>query len=92
MAKMLSEAARRAAEGVLAEKAGDLLGRLLKDKKRESQAETMFNDAQKAEADKAPAQALELYRKLANDYRDTEFVSKKKKAAIDERIRALQGK
>src|SRR5581483_2173125 len=90
--KMLVEAAKRAAEGILAEKAEDLISGLFKNKKRESQAETMFNEAQKLEGDKDPAAALEGYRKLQADYKDTEFVSKKKKSAIEERIRALQGK
>lgn len=90
--KMLVEAAKRAAEGILAEKAEDLVNRLFKDKKRESAAEKMFNEAQQFEADKNPAAALERYKKVQADYKDTEFVSKKKKAAIDERIRALQGK
>lgn len=92
MEKMLAEAAKRAAEGILAEKAEDLLGRLFKDKKRESEAEKLFNEAQKLETDKNPEAALERYQKLQADYKDTEFVSKKKKAAIDERVRALQGK
>jgi hypothetical protein len=92
MAKMLSEAAKRAAEGVLAEKAGDLLSGLLKNRKREQQAEEAFNSAQKAEAAQNPAGALDLYKRLMKDYSETEFVSKKKRAAIEERIRALQGK
>jgi hypothetical protein len=91
MAKMLSEAAKRAAEGILAEKAGDLLSGLLKNKKRESQAETLWNDAQRAEGDKNIAGATKIYNMLLNDYRATEYVTKKK-AAIEERLRAIQGK
>src|SRR6185436_2325821 len=62
--KMLVEAAKRAAEGILAEKAEDLLSGLFKNKKRESEAEKMFNEAQKFEADKNPQAAVERYKKL----------------------------
>jgi hypothetical protein len=92
LAKMLSEAAKRAAEGVLAEKATDLLSGLLKNRRREQQAEEAFNQAQQAEAQKDKAGALALYQRLWKDYRETDFVSKKKKAVIEERIRALEGK
>jgi len=92
LGKMLSEAAKRAAEGVLAGKAQDLLGGLLKNKKREQQAEEAFNQAQQAEAVKDNAGALALYRRLLKDYDETDFVSKKKKAVIEERVRVLQEK
>ena len=36
--------------------------------------------------------SVEEFKKLQTDYKDTEFVSKKKKAIIDDRVRALQGK
>jgi hypothetical protein len=91
LSKMLSEAAKRAAEGALAEKAQDLLTGLLKNKKREQQAEEAFGQAQKNEADGHAPEALALYRRLIKDYSETEFVSKKK-AVIEERIRVLQGK
>jgi hypothetical protein len=92
LGKMIADLAKRAAEGVLAEKAQDLLTGLLKNKKREQQAEEAFNQAQQAEAVKDSAGALALYRRLIKDYSETDFVSKKKKAVIEERIRALQGK
>jgi hypothetical protein len=92
LGKMLTDLAKRAAEGVLAEKAGDLLTGLLKNKKREQQAEEAFNQAQQAEAVKDNAGALALYRRLMKDYGETDFVSKKKKAVIEERLRVLQGK
>jgi len=89
--KMLTEAAKRAAEGILAEKANDLLGRLLKDKKRESEAEKLYNEAVKAEKELNNPRAVELYKKTLNDYRDTEFV-RKKKAAIQDKVSKLGGK
>lgn len=89
--KMLSTAARRAAEGILAEKATDLIGGLLKNKKRESEVEKLFDEGVKAEKAGESARALDLYKKVQNDYRDTEFF-RKRKTALEERISRLQGK
>jgi hypothetical protein len=91
LSKMLSDVAKRAAEGVLVEKATDLLSGLRKNKRREQQAEEAFNQAQQAEAQKDSAGALALYRRLLKDYSETDFVSRKKKDVIEERVRALQG-
>ncbi|MBI3857806.1 MAG: hypothetical protein HY293_19160, partial [Planctomycetes bacterium] len=88
--KMLAEAAKRAAEGVLADKAADLIGGLFKDKKRESAAENLVLDAQKAENDKNLQLAISLYKKALADYKDTEFI-KKKKAVLENRVAQLQG-
>jgi hypothetical protein len=56
--------------------------------KKEADAEKMYDDAEKA-MDKNKSLALQYYQKLLKDYGDTEFVSKNKKALIEERISAL---
>lgn len=91
VSKMIAEAAKRAAEGVLAEKAADLLGGLFKNKKRESEAESLVKEAQQAETDQKRARAIELYKKALADYKDTEYV-RKRKAALESRLSLLQGK
>jgi len=64
----------------------------LKAQKRETDAEKLFKDAEKAEAAKNKAQAISLYEKLLLDFADTDFVSKGKKTAIEERLAALKAK
>src|SRR6185436_10178593 len=87
--KMIAEAIRRAAEGVLVDKATDLIGGLFNKKKdKEGEAEKLYADAQKAEAAKKNAEAVQLYKKLLASYPETEFVTKNKKA-IEDRIQKL---
>lgn len=88
--KMLATAAKRAAEGILADKATDLLGGLLKNRKREGEAEKAFESARRAEREGDASRALELYKKVRNDYRDTDFF-RKKKTVLEERISRLEG-
>ena len=59
--------------------------------KKEADAEKLYDDAEKA-MDKNKALALSYYQKLLKEYGDTEFVSKNKKALIEERIAALSKK
>jgi hypothetical protein len=57
--------------------------------KKEGDAEKLYDDAEKA-LDKNKPLALQYYQKLIKDYMDTDFVSKNKKAIIEERIQALK--
>ncbi|MBV8878501.1 MAG: fibronectin type III domain-containing protein [Planctomycetaceae bacterium] len=57
--------------------------------KKEADAEKLYDEAEKA-MDKNKSLALQYYNKLMKDYIDTEFVSKNKKAIIEERISALK--
>jgi hypothetical protein len=86
--KMLTELIERAAAGIVKEKAEDLLKGLL-NRGHEKDADKLFTDAQKADAAKNP-QALPMYQKLLKDFADTDFV-KKRKAAIQDRVKALGG-
>jgi hypothetical protein len=58
-------------------------------KKAEADAEKLFLEAEKAEAAKDKASALAKYQKLLKDFAATDFVSKNKKAVIEDRIKKL---
>jgi hypothetical protein len=57
--------------------------------KKEADAEKLYDDAEKA-MEKNKALALQYYQKLMKEYADTDFVSKNKKAIVEERIQALK--
>ncbi|HLY74835.1 MAG TPA: fibronectin type III domain-containing protein [Planctomycetota bacterium] len=57
--------------------------------KKEMDAEKLYDDAEKA-IEKNKSLALGYYQRLLKDFADTEFVSKNKKAIIEERIAALK--
>ncbi|HEV3028728.1 MAG TPA: hypothetical protein VG457_14210, partial [Planctomycetota bacterium] len=59
--------------------------------KREMDAEKLFDDADKA-MEKNKSLAMQYYQKLLKDFADTDFVSKNKKAVIEERLAALSKK
>ncbi len=59
--------------------------------KKEAEAEKIFNDAEAA-LDKNKSLAQSYYNKLLRDYADTDFVSKSKKATIEERLAGLKKK
>jgi hypothetical protein len=63
---------------------------VVKAQKREADADKIYKDAEKAEAAKNKAQAIALYEKLLTEFADTEFVSKGKKAVIEERLAVLK--
>ncbi len=88
--KMLAELAQRAAEGILKDKVEDALKGLF-NRGKEKDADKLFNTAQQSEAAKNNPQALQQYQKLLNDYGETDFV-KKRKVAIQDRVKALGGK
>jgi hypothetical protein len=55
-------------------------------RKLEEAAAQLFSDAEKAERGKKEPQASDLYRKLLANYSHTDYVSKKMKSIIKERI------
>jgi hypothetical protein len=59
--------------------------------KRESEAEKLFDEAEKA-LDKNKGLAQSCYTRLLREYADTDFVGKSKKATIEERLAGLQPK
>ena len=63
---------------------------VVKAQKREADADKIYKDAEKAELAKNKAQAIALYEKLLTEFADTEFVSKGKKAVIEERLAVLK--
>src|SRR5882672_2582106 len=88
--KMITEAITRAAEGIVKDKLDDVLAGFTK-RLKEKDADKLFSDAQKADNAKKNPQALQSYQRLLSDYADTDFV-KKRRAAIEDRIKALGGK
>ncbi len=59
--------------------------------KREAEAEKLFEEAEKA-TDKNKSLATTYYTRLLKEYADTDFVSKNKKAIIEERLAGLKKK
>jgi len=59
--------------------------------KKEADAEKLFDDAEKA-LEKNKSLAASYYQKLLAEYKDTDFVSKNKKAIIEERLAGLKSK
>lgn len=59
--------------------------------KKEADAEKLYEDAEKA-LEKNKTLAISYYTKLLNEYKDTDFVSKNKKATIEERLAGLKKK
>lgn len=57
--------------------------------KKEADAEKLFEEAEKA-LDKNKSLATTCYQKLLSDYKDTDFVSKNKRAIIEERLAGLK--
>lgn len=88
--KMISELLQRAAEGIVKDKIDDALKGLF-GRQREKDADKVLDRASKVEAAGNAAEALRLYEGLLKDYADTDYV-KKRKASIQERVRALGGK
>jgi hypothetical protein len=58
-------------------------------RKKEEEAEKLFNDATKSEAAKNKASAIAAYQRLLSAFADTDFVAKQKKSVIEERLSAL---
>ncbi len=59
-------------------------------RKREEAAAKIFADAEKAEAAKNKSQAFSLYKKLMDDYAETDFVAKQKLEVIKDRMVRLK--
>lgn len=59
-------------------------------RKREETAAKMFADAEKAEAAKNKSQAYSLYKKLMDDYAETDFVAKQNLEVIKDRLVRLK--